>query len=288
MNARKIKAGLFLNTDKEKSREISEKLKALLKDYNAEIYIAENGKKHHNDNANAEILKEKCDVIFSVGGDGTLLAAQRLFFNTDINIVGINAGRRGFLIELDETTMEHGVRSYFEGNYFVEKRNTLCGAVRSIEGTDERSVDIAINEFAIMRSTTTGIIKIKVFVDGKLMEAFTADGVLVSTPTGSTAYSLSAGGPVVMPEVRCTLITPICAHSLHTRPFVAPDDLTVEIVAEYREGDVLLIADGQQSREIPEGYKVVINKADVYAKFVRIDKKNMYAAFRDKMLQHIE
>ena len=85
--------------------------------------------------------------------------------------------------------------------------------------------DIAINEFAIARSSTTGIVKIKIFVSGELTEVFSADGVLISTPTGSTAYSLSAGGPVVMPEVNCTLITPICAHSLHTRPFIAPDDL---------------------------------------------------------------
>ncbi len=288
MSAKKIKAGLFLNNDKDKSKEISEKLIALLNEYDAEIYVAQNGKKHQKDNSDAKILKEKCDVIFTVGGDGTLLAAQRLFSDTDINIVGINAGRRGFLIELDVNSMEAGIRKYFEGDFFVEKRNTLCGTVRSINGKEDKSSDIAVNEFAIIRSSTTGIIKIKVYVDGKLMEAFTADGVLISTPTGSTAYSLSAGGPVVMPEVRCTLITPICAHSLHTRPFVAPDNLTIEIVAEYREGDVLLIADGQQSHEIPEGYKVVINKADVYAKFVRIDKKNMYAAFRDKMLQHIE
>lgn len=281
-----IKAGIFLNTDKDKSRAISKKLEAMLNKYVDKIFIAENGKKHREDKTGIEKLKKNCDVVFSVGGDGTLLAAQRSLFGTDIKIIGINVGRKGFLIELDESSMQSGINKYFDGDYYIEERNALCGIIKSIRNNEEISQDIAINEFAIVRSSTTGIIEVKVYISGELTEAFLADGVLVSTPTGSTAYSLSAGGPVVMPEVRCTLITPICAHSLHTRPIITPDDLEIEVVTEYRDGDVLLIADGQKSRKIPSGCKVVVKKAKTNAKFVRIDKKNMYTAFRDKMLQH--
>jgi len=288
MNNIIIKAGIFLNTDKSKSMAICHSLEALLKTYNADVLIVENGQKFRDDPSGIEKLKRDCNVVFSVGGDGTLLAAQRSLFGTDINILGINAGRKGFLIELDEDSMERGVKNYLEGKYYVEERNVLCGSICPKGSSEGGKKEIAINEFAIARSSTTGIIKIKIYVDGELTEGFLADGVLVSTPTGSTAYSLSAGGPVVMPEVHCTLITPICAHSLHTRPFIAPDNLTIEVVTEYRDGDVLFIADGQKSIKIPSGYKAVIKKAATSAKFVRIDKKNMYAAFRDKMLQHTD
>ncbi len=288
MKKSNLKTGIFINTDKDKSMAIRKKLEALLIEHGADVIVVENGKKFRADSSGVEDLRDNCEVVFSVGGDGTLLAAQRSLFGTDVKILGVNAGRKGFLIELDEDSLESGLNNFFNGEYYVEERNALCGSVNSIDTNDEMSKDIAINEFAITRGSTTGIIKIKIYVGGELTEAFSADGVLISTPTGSTAYSLSAGGPVVMPEVRCTLITPICAHSLHTRPFIAPDNLTIEIVAEYREGDVLLIADGQLSRKIPDGYKAVIKKSDINAKFVRIDKKNMYAAFRDKMLQHTD
>jgi NAD+ kinase len=108
----KIKAGIFLNTDKDKSKAIFNNLKALLNEYDAEILVVENGRKFHTQNSEAEKLKRNCDVVFSVGGDGTLLAAQRLLFGTDINIIGINAGRRGFLIEFDESSMEKGLNSF--------------------------------------------------------------------------------------------------------------------------------------------------------------------------------
>ena len=288
MNKQSITAGIFLNTDKKKSAAIYSRLYSLLKEYAAEVITVENGAKFRSGQSEIEKLKNCCSVVFAVGGDGTLLAAHRSLFGTDINILGVNAGRKGFLIELDEDSMENGVESYFAGKYTVEERGALYGCICPVGKGESEGNLIALNEFAITRSSTTGIIKIKIYVGGELTEWFSADGVLISTPTGSTAYSLSAGGPVVMPGVRCTLITPICAHSLHTRPFIAPDDLEVEVVTEYRDGDVLLIADGQQSQKIPEGYKAVIRKADISARFVTIDRKNMYAAFRDKMLEHTD
>lgn len=283
-----IITGIFVNTDKIKSFAICEKLIALLKLYNTDVFLLEYNIKDGLDPVRMQKFKESCDVVFSIGGDGTLLSAQRHLLGTDIKIIGINAGRKGFLIELDENTMEQGIKNFFLNKYYIEKRNTLYCCIEETNTKKQKSYDIAINEFAITRNTNTGIIKIKIFVAGELTEVFSADGVLISTPTGSTAYSLSAGGPVVMPEVHCTLITPICAHSLHTRPFIAPDDVEIQVITEYRDGDVLLIADGQMSRKIPEGHKVVINKADVSAKFIRFDKKNKYAAFRDKMLQHTD
>ncbi len=288
MNKQSMTAGIFLNTDKKKSSAIFSRLYSLLEEHVSDIITVENGAKFRGNKSEIEKLKKCCSVVFAVGGDGTLLAAHRSLFGTDINILGVNAGRKGFLIELDEDSLQSGVENYFAGKYTVEERGALYGCICPAENGETKKNLIALNEFTIARSSTTGIIKIKIYVGGELTEWFSADGVLISTPTGSTAYSLSAGGPVVMPGVRCTLITPICAHSLHTRPFIAPDDLEIEVVTEYRDGDVLLIADGQQSIKIPEGYKAVISKADISARFVTIDRKNMYAAFRDKMLEHTE
>lgn len=287
MNNR-YKIGAFVNTDKVKSKSISEKLKSILKQYDESFFVLEYNMKNGVDDNGMKELLNYSDTIFSIGGDGTLLSLQRQTIGTDKHIIGINAGRKGFLIELNENTMEQGVKDYFSDNFYIEKRNTLYGCIEDVDTKTLNSCDIAINEFSISRNGNTGIIRLKIFVDGELTESFSADGVLISTPTGSTAYSLSAGGPVVMPEVKCILITPVCAHSLHTRPFIAPDNVTIEVLSEYRDGRVLLISDGQLSRDIPKGCKVVIKKADVKANFIRFDTKNKYAAFRDKMLQHTE
>lgn len=283
-----LKIGVFFNTDKKKGKSICDRLLTMLEEYSSSVFLLEYSVKNGIDVALMSKMIQSVDVIFAIGGDGTLLSAQRQVIGTDISIIGINAGRKGFLIELDEDSMEKGIKRYFEGKYYVERRNTLYGCVQNIDTNEIISSDIAINEFSISRNGNTGIIKISIYVNGELMEVFSADGVLISTPTGSTAYSLSAGGPVVMPEVHCTLITPVCAHSLHTRPFITPDDVTIEVMTQYRDGEVLLIADGQLTMKIPEGCKVVIKKADEEANFIRFDSKNKYTEFRDKMLQHID
>ncbi len=284
----KSKIGIFLNTNREKGNRICIKLKAILKEYDCSIFLLEYSTYSGIDLRKMKEMVDFADIIFSIGGDGTLLLLQRQVINSDIAVIAINAGRKGFLIELDENTMGKGIKSFFNGDYYIEKRQILKGDIENIKTKKIMSSDIAINDFSISRNGNTGIIKIKIYIDGELTEVFSADGVLISTPTGSTAYSLSAGGPIVMPEVRCTLITPICAHSLHTRPFVAADSVTIEVITDYRDGDVLLIADGQLSGNIPKGYKAVIKKADFQADFIRFDKKNKYTEFRNKMLQHIE
>lgn len=282
------KTGVFFNTDKTKGKSICTKLLKMLEEYSSSVFLLEY---NVQDGINPDKMNEminSTDVIFAIGGDGTLLSAQRQVIGTDISIIGINAGRKGFLIELDEETMEQGIKKFFEGKYYIERRNTLYGCIQNIESDKIISSDIAINEFSISRNGNTGIIKISIYINGELVEVFSADGVLISTPTGSTAYSLSAGGPVVMPEVHCTLITPVCAHSLHTRPFITPDDVTIEVITQYRDGEVLLIGDGQLTMKIPDGFKVVIKKAKEKANFIRFDSKNKYTEFRDKMLQHID
>ncbi|MCK5128844.1 MAG: NAD(+)/NADH kinase [Clostridiales bacterium] len=278
--------GLFINSDKAKSKVISKKLMKILKQYDESFFVLEYSMTTGIDDSDLNKLLEYSSVIFTVGGDGTLLSVQRQIVGRDTHVIGINAGRKGFLIELNEDTMEEGIKNYFAGKYYLEERGTLSGYIEDMQTQEKKTCDIAINEFSISRNVNTGIIKIQIYINGELTEAFSGDGVLVSTSTGSTAYSLSAGGPVVMPEVKCILITPVCAHSLHTRPFVAPDNVIIEVISEYRDGDVLLIADGQVTREIPKGCKVVIYQADAKANFVRFDTKNKYAAFRDKMLQH--
>jgi NAD+ kinase len=167
-----FKIGVFFNTDKKKGKSICGKLLALLKEYSSSVFLLKYSVKDGIDLSLVQDMIDSVDVIFAIGGDGTLLSAQRHFIGTDISIICINAGRKGFLIELDEESMEEGIKNFFEGKYYVERRNTLFGCVQNVETKEIVSSDIAINEFSISRNSNTGIIKIRIYVNGVLMKSF--------------------------------------------------------------------------------------------------------------------
>ena len=174
----------------------------------------------------------KADLLFSIGGDGTILDTVPFVLNSGIPVVGINMGRLGFLSSISKNEIDMAINSVLTGDYSVEQR-TLLELVSPEKVFDD--VKYALNELNVIRNPEHSLLAIKVFVDDIYLNTYWGDGILLATPTGSTAYSLSAGGPIIAPNAKNFVITPIATHNLTVRPVVIPDDSTIRIQVEGRE-----------------------------------------------------
>ncbi len=224
----------------------------------------------------AEEFDRFADVIISFGGDGTMLTAARLFLNSNIPIMGVNFGKLGFLAEFNANEMEDALSSIMTGNYIIEDR-AMAEVVIGGETI------YALNDFVVQRKNFARMITVRAYVDGNLIADYRADGLIVSTPTGSTAYSLSCGGPIIAPACSVFCITPISPHSLTLRPLVVPD--TSEICIETIESaDIQLVADGQVVRPVKGGEQIVIRRSAEEVKLVRQASGSYYDLLKKKLL----
>ena len=191
-----------------------------------------------------EDLDETYSMFISIGGDGTMLRAATLVRNKNIPIIGINAGRLGFLATVQQENIETLLPLIFENNYKISPRTLLTVDYEGKEnGPDE--LDYALNEVTVSRKDTTSMITIETRLNGEYLNSYWADGLIISTPTGSTGYSLSCGGPVLIPEVNSLVITPIAPHNLNARPLVIPDDTEIELRVSSREEQHLVSLDSR-------------------------------------------
>jgi len=216
------------------------------------------------------------DMLLSVGGDGTFLSASALAVGTDLPIAGVNLGRLGFL---SENRPEDIARSLPAGDYEIEDRTILKADVSVRTAAD--FWPYALNEFTVHRSGAA-MLGVDVSIDGVDLPAYWADGLIVSTSSGSTAYSLSAGGPIVLPQSKVLIITPIAPHNLNIRPLVVPDTATVSLRVHSRDGKVILTADNRTA-EIKEGTEIAISVAQFSLKRVRLHSSNFINALVEKL-----
>ncbi|MFL5766268.1 MAG: NAD(+)/NADH kinase [Actinomycetota bacterium] len=210
---------------------------------------------------------EALDLVVSVGGDGTFLRAAHVASQIDAPVLGVKVGRMGFLTEVEPDDAEPLIRRALEGNARVEERMAALAAPE--EGT-QFNPQWGLNEVIVEKRARHRLIKLAVYVDGTYVTTFSADGVIVATPTGSTAYSFSARGPIVSPSVRSLIVTPVAAHMVFDRSFVLDAASTVTLRVEGEERG-LLSADGRQSVELPVGARIAITKAARSARLVRRD-----------------
>ncbi|MBQ9625297.1 MAG: NAD(+)/NADH kinase, partial [Clostridia bacterium] len=204
--------------------------------------------------------------------DGTMLRAVREASENDLPVFGVNIGRMGFLTGVEYNDFEKALNSIVNGDYFLEVR-MLLKALFS-DGTEE----IAVNDVCVVNETPGKLIDIDVFVNDSLAESFRGDGIIVSSPTGSTGYSMSAGGPIVSPMARCLIVTPICAHSLTTKPLVLCDTDKVKIEVK-NEKNGLAVFDGQSKTDTDE---VIIEKSTYTGKFIRLKDYNFFDVMSHK------
>ena len=220
------------------------------------------------------------DMALSIGGDGTLLGVCRRFDDQGVPVCGINLGTLGFLADIEPRELESRLAKILAGQYRVERRLLLSGYVRNDLG--EKFLGNAINDVVITKGGVARMLYLGLYVNQTHLMDYKADGIIVSSPTGSTAYSLSAGGPILNPNIRALLLTPICAHTFQMRPLIVNEDDEVLIKISAMQ-DVMVTLDGQVSYQIQPNDEVVVRKSKATAQIVKFDDKNYYDVLKAKM-----
>jgi NAD+ kinase len=227
-----------------------------------------------------EELTEKADMLFSIGGDGTLLDTIPFVRDSGIPILGINLGRMGFLSSVSKDEIRETAESVLNVNYDLDKRALL--SLESPQGIFG-DLNYALNDLTINRNNTTSLIVVHVYVDGLFLNSYWGDGLIVSTPTGSTAYSLAAGGPILSPGSQNFIIVPIASHNLTVRPIVIQDSSEIKIRIEGREEKYLLTMDSRQSA-ISKNDELIIKRCNFEINLVQMRNKDFYSTVREKLL----
>jgi NAD+ kinase len=222
------------------------------------------------------------DALVTLGGDGTLLRGARFLDGRDIPILGVNLGRVGFLTSCQSNDFEPALRHLAGGEYVAQPRMAISGRAINAEG-ETRKQWRALNDFVLHKGGFARVVRLNIFVDGESIGTYAADGVVISTPTGSTAYSLSAGGPVVVPTVESMLITPVSPHTLGIRPLVIPPDAEVTVEANETPTELLVTVDGQVGTSFVKGEKLKVRRADSPVRIVRFPGTTFFERMRVKL-----
>ena len=220
------------------------------------------------------------DYVISMGGDGTFLKAAVRVGIKSIPLIGINMGRLGFLADVLPGEVESALEAVFDGNYNIEEHTAIQ---ISTNGGDFDGCHYALNDIAVLKRDIASMIGIHTSIDGSFLVNYQADGLIVSTPTGSTAYSLSNGGPIIVPQTRTLCLTPVAPHSLNIRPIVISDSSTVTLEVESRSHNYLVAVDGR-SYTMHEGSTVTISKAPFVTRIVKPNGRRYFSSLRDKMM----
>jgi NAD+ kinase len=229
-----------------------------------------------------KIVPGEIDAIATLGGDGTLLRASRIVEAHPVPIIGVNLGRLGFLTCCPAEYLEDALKRFASGDYVVEARMRLDARVRDPKG-NERATWLALNDVVLHKGGFARIVTILVEANGETVAHYSADGIVVATPTGSTAYNLSAGGPVVFPTLETILVTPVSAHTLALRPLVLPPTTEVTVRVEDGPDEVLVTVDGQIGATFSIGETLVLRRSSRPLPIVRFPESSFFATMREKL-----
>jgi len=226
-------------------------------------------------------LDNTVDLMITIGGDGTLLRSITFVRDLGIPIIGINTGRLGFLATLNQELLNIELKKILKGEFNIEERSLLEVSIGSND--DFSDFNFALNEVSVGRKNTTSMIEIKTTLDGEYLNTYWADGLIISTPTGSTGYSLSCGGPIMTPSSQTFSITPIAPHNLNARPMVIPDDTSLELEVDSREKSFLISLDSRIT-SVPRGTKIFIEKSTFTIKSIIPSNQSFLTTLRTKLL----
>ncbi len=279
-----MRIGIIGKTHKKEAFDVAKGLSTWLQEKGVEVYIekelgAEIG--HTNSVARTE-LPELVDIILVFGGDGTFLSVARLVCKYNIPILGVNLGGLGFLTEIALDELYPMMEYILGGKYEVEKREMLCAVIHR---KAERLGDyVVLNDVVVNKGAVARIIDLAIYINGSHVTTFKADGIILSTPTGSTAYSLSAGGPIVYPTLPLTIITPICPHTLTDRPLVVSNETTVRVKVLTDTPDVLLTLDGQVGINLRMGDMIEVRKANTSVNLIKSPFRDYFTILKTKLM----
>ena len=227
-------------------------------------------------------LPADTNVFFTYGGDGTILRALTFIRDKGIPIFGINAGRLGFLATVQKEQLEKAVTAYFRGQYTISERN-LVAIETSPEQPEIKKMNFALNELVVNRKNTTAMISIDTFIDDEYLSTYWADGLIVATPTGSTAYSLSCGGPIMVPEAMNFIINPIAPHNLTVRPLVVPNEHQIKLKVSSREPEFLISLDSRVY-SLPVDTEIMVYTAPFVIKLIQFKENSFIKTLQKKLL----
>jgi NAD+ kinase len=247
----------------------------------AESSVSDSGLIYEIDTAGEDYFVEEVDLIVVLGGDGTMISTARLIGDRSIPVLGINYGGLGYLTEFRIEEMFAALEQILAGNYELDRRVTL--RVEHCRGDEALSTNRVLNDVVINKAALARIIELEVWLNGLFVNNFRADGLIVSTPTGSTAYNLSAGGPIVFPSMNAVVVTPICPFTLSNRPIVVPDEAEIELVLKTENEEVALTLDGQVGFQLQSGDSVKIRKSRTTFNLVQPPNRNYFDVLRDKL-----
>lgn len=227
---------------------------------------------------------EDLDLLITLGGDGTMLRGARMVAGSNTPVLGINLGRLGFMTSVGRSELPSTLRDLFAGDYWLDVRSTLDVRVTGSDGVPGERF-MALNDAVLHKGGFARVIRLTVHVgpDRQEIGTYTADGIILSTPTGSTAYSLSAGGPIVVPSLECLIATPICPHTLVVRPLVLPMDMEVVVTPLSGVDEVILTVDGQDGAELRPGDRLSVRRGEPTVALVRFAGQNFFATLRHKL-----
>ena len=281
---RSVKVGIFLNPQKSNGLPAMLALRIALEKRGCECVLEANTARIAGEagGIDAESFSKYVDIAAVLGGDGTMMHAVSRFGDFEKPIAGVNVGTLGFLTTCTDAELDRFAEAVAEGRFSISKRMLLEARVCRVGGGVETF--FGLNEVTLARGETGRLVTLKALINGEWLNRYRADGLIVATPTGSTAYSLSAGGPLIAPDSAVMVITPICPHSLGQRSLVVPDDVEVEISPERADdGPLLFTVDGRDTTRIDPGDRVVVNKAARTFQLVRLEGSSFYQALRQKL-----
>ncbi len=274
-------AGFILKPNAPEIKPLYEKIKAQFEVKGITVLIDQNSAEMIElEGLPFEKMCEKADFLVSLGGDGTILSLVRRSYGFDKPVVGINAGTLGFLADITIDEVSNFLDQLLEGEYRIDNRMMMEGCITTKKG--KKSPFFALNDVVLTRPVISKMVKINASIDGEWFNTYRGDGLIISTPTGSTAYNLAAGGPVIYPLTQAFIMTAVSAHSLtNQRPLVVPADFTIELSSPSEK--VIAVIDGQDHYEMHEGDVLRIQGAKIGAKLLHRKERNYFAVLREKL-----
>lgn len=270
---------IYTNNIKDRDFSLTNRLAALIESAGCKVF-ARGDFEGLSENKFFSAFKGKADMLIVIGGDGTILGVSEMAAKADVPILGINLGDLGFLTEIENDCLDEAVREILKGNYLIEER-----AMLQVEHLGKTFY--SLNDIVFLRDSTfvaqKKLVEFEIFSDDILIDTIKSDGVIVSTPTGSTAYSLSAGGPILSPNISAILITAICPHTLHFRPLVLSDEERITVGVSGESARVCVSFDGYNKFCLSQGQRMAIGKSELSAKFIRFKDSNFYNKLRNKL-----
>ncbi|MHB1391759.1 MAG: NAD(+)/NADH kinase [Clostridia bacterium] len=279
-----MKLGIIPNLTKDKDLNVTRSILYWLANKEIEIFLEFDIAKsldYKSDGFSRDEMYSSCDVVIVLGGDGTILNIARQSSNYGVPLFGINLGHLGFLAEAEISDMYLSLEKILNGDYFIEKRMMLEA---SFEDSEDELKDLpALNDISITKGMLSRMITFSVFINDSFFELYSADGIVISSPTGSTAYSLSAGGPIVSPDLNVLIITLICPHTLHNRSIVVSEKDVVRVEICEENNETMLSVDGQDSYRLNPGRVVKVRSSNCVTNLVKLKQRSFFDVLRRKI-----